>query len=1105
MKWFGFPFLLGLVFSASLYAQEPVAEVPEIDWKTEVNKMDLQSVDLEELKIWARTLGLEETGSREDLVKRIADKLGITFDSSEAANKTVSIEAAESLNTFEMKEIGEDYIRITGKVNIVLNDKDKETSHRITADTLILNKARNILEAKGSVVYTLTRGTQVEVFRGDSLVFRLDDWMGVFYGGSSERDRTVSGKTLRFLFTGEEIHRSGEDVVIMENGLITSSLPKNPYYSIRASKIWILAPGEWGFQNAFLYIGRVPVFYFPIYFQPGDDMWFNPVIGLPEPTDRRGTYLQTTTYFFGKKKEEDSPLSFLQLGESDDTTPRVISGLYLVRDTDAPPVTANQNWTLKLLADLYTNLGVYTGLEGSLTTIGFLESWTFLAGLGFSRNVYPGAPWTPFFFQPEAGLWEQSVWNKSRVGTLELPFRYRLESRAQSMGWSLIWEFWSDPFLGEDFGSRSETFSPFALIGFGPKPSTVTESKKSSLLWSLSGAVNPTVQILNPWITSLSFTPIEARMDYGTRTHPDYLSPDPSREWFAPTRFTLPNFRINLAGELLNFGKATSRTRPVLLDPFREPTPAPVPDPGTTVPAAEPPKVDPLFPQLHLPGPVLGSQVSGAQTTSDNTFVLNYTWNGAWTTDGEYNQLLWIRPYDVDWSVRYARNQYNQSGKLGLTTGILGQTFRSEHSLSFSDRSRWSWFFDDRVSETDKDTLITSDYQNVSTQVTNANQVTISPLLWLFPLRLTTTAYSLGLRLYEKRYKTYDTINNSGVFDEYYPEWKQESVNLHEISATLPWTPFEDSQLLNINLQGKTSLDPRPVERTASINVSSRWETLFSSLSAGIKGNEIEWLPDLLKWTAEWSPFSWKLSNSLDYDLKKQRWSSETATLTGYGLTLRYFQTQTVPYYFDTLTKRWIAGFEGGSFTAGDTFFLPLETSLSYQLPSFIITDDQKITEWNLSTSVNANINIQQYTNSNLSFQTSLTFKIINYLDMSFSASSTNRAFYRYIPGLAESLGLGLFTLNPLEDILRGFYFWDEESRRKSTFKISRLSFSVIHTMPDWTLTFKLEGTPKLEGVPLQYIWSTNFSVLLEWKPISEIRNDLKVDDKGVWTIKTDS
>ncbi len=1108
--------LITILFLASipLHTQEGSATNAD-GWRLEIQKMELISADLEELKTWAQRLGLETTGTALELRSRIAQKLGIELGTDEAPKRRVTIESALSLSTFNLEVVDEDYIRITGGVNIVLTDLEENTSHRITADTLLLNQTRNLLEARGNVTYTLTKGSQVEVFRGEGLVFQLQDWMGIFYGGSSERDRNVGGSTLRFRFEGGEIRRSGKDVVILNEGLITSSVTVHPYYSIRASKIYILAPGEWGFANAFLHIGRVPVFWFPLYFQPGDEMWFNPVVGLPDPTDRRGTYLQTTTYVFGRKKQEDSPFSFLQFSERDEATPRVWRGLYLARDPDRKPEssTQNQSWTLKVLADLYTNLGFYGGLQGNLTNIGILNNWDILMGFAFSRNVYPGAPWKPYVFDPNAEVWEQSVWNKSLLLGVNVPFRYRFETKAQFQGWSLGWEYWSDPFLGEDFGQRSETFTPFALIGFGPKPASASESKKSSLTWFLGGSLMVNTAILNPWVRNFSISPLEMRLDLGTKNHPDYATPDPSREWFYPVRFVSPNFRINTAGEVFKLTTAPrTRERPPIRPP-EELRQEPVP-PQTELPAPEStdsssaqqvrePAAAPKPPGPSLPAPIPATR----QTPSDELGVsevgLGYSYNVGWQTDGEYLSTPWVRPLDVDWKTRFARNQYNQSGSLNLNSRIWGNVVQADQSLSFSDRSRWTWYTDPSLTTLDLNNIYSADAQNVSTQITTQHNLTITPLGFFFLLRQTSLGYSLAFRVYERRFLSYNTLTQTAEYKEFFPEWDTQTVSNHEARFSLPLTPFDDAQLLNLSLQGRTTLDPRPVDRQLSLNLSSRIGIVQNTFSAGIRGNEIEWSPDLLRWGLEVSPWNWKFTNNLEYDLKKERWNSETATLTGYGWVFRYFHTQTVPYYFDPLTKRWTAGFSGGGYTPGETYFLPLEAAVSYQLPSTELNFLDNWVRLGLTANLSGNINLQQYTNATLNFSTSVQFRIVNYLDIAFSATSTNRALYRYLPGLAESLGLNLVTINPLQDIFLGFAFWDDALRKQSNFKLSRLSLALTHLMPDWSLSFRLEATPKLEGTPQQYVWSTNYNIVFLWKPITEIRNNLKVDDKGNITIDT--
>jgi len=133
-----------------------------------------------------------------------------------------------------------------------------------------------------------------------------------------------------------------------------------------------------------------------------------------------------------------------------------------------------------------------------------------------------------------------------------------------------------------------------------------------------------------------------------------------------------------------------------------------------------------------------------------------------------------------------------------------------------------------------------------------------------------------------------------------------------------------------------------------------------------------------------------------------------------------------------------------------------------------------------------------------------LTFKATDLLDLTLSTSSQNSAAWRYCPWLfSGAAGItgdaGDFFKNPLTDIAEGFYFWDEDARRDSLFKLKSLAFKIQYYMHDWSLSFDLSASPSLDTstTPYSYIIDPTFTLLLSWNDLSQIKSSVVKSSDG--------
>jgi hypothetical protein len=124
---------------------------------------------------------------------------------------------------------------------------------------------------------------------------------------------------------------------------------------------------------------------------------------------------------------------------------------------------------------------------------------------------------------------------------------------------------------------------------------------------------------------------------------------------------------------------------------------------------------------------------------------------------------------------------------------------------------------------------------------------------------------------------------------------------------------------------------------------------------------------------------------------------------------------------------------------------------------------------------------------------------INNFLDLSFSTRSENTVIFRYfknIPGMEQHAPIlndypdGPQN-NPIVDLFDSFNFSDESRRRRSGFKLKNFNLRATHNLGDWNAVLGVTMSPYLPHGANQYRINTDFSFLVQWVPISEIKTDI--------------
>lgn len=1096
-----FLLLLWQVFaSGPVHAQEVPVQTAEagLAGDLDIIDMDIRTSTLLELAEWCRRLGLSDGGTKDELAARLRTHYGLPSGTvlRPEGERSIVIESARSTEYFTLEALNEEYARLQG--DVVVSLKEGDTVHRLKARVLMFNRTRNILSASGGVEYQKSGEGAMETFQGESLVLSLDDWTGVFLEGASERSLDKESTTYRF--AGRLISRDREDVTVMTDAVITNASVPEAYWSINASKLWLLPGSEWAILNGVLKVGEIPLLYIPFFFLPGDELVFHPVLGY---RSREGSFLQTTTYLLGRPKAKSSTESSISaiLGSGSDME-RERQGVFL-RSTGKRRKNEEEP-SLSLLFDAYANLGAYLGTELSLPKTDTLGKTEFSFGLGLTRNVYQISP---EYHTPFAQFDGTSDWNASRLFETEIPLRYRfkatgsLSAKALSLSW--VFPFYADPYVDRDFLNRSENMDWFNMVKSGAaadeEPGSV--GVLGSYEWRVSSSANPSLPALAPFMTSLNVSNLSSSLSFGSRSSALYggtVSPD--RSFFYPDRLNIFSFSASLGGRPLSLeigeaaatGGAGAKTAPAAAEAAppasaegRSPWPASRTD-GTPGGSTPPRPADPLVP------PPLAQRFELSSRDTKTSFSLDYRITPSAASDLQFrsSQVNWPESEAIDWDEHSSiLNTVRSDGSLGSTLTVSGGRFTA--GIKFGGNAAWQGYsyMNEEAEEFDtqaeRDAALLRTYRAVAFSTNSELSLALKPLLGDGVWGSTHLQYSLkGLVAKSAFVGTAEDPS----WDVLYGTWRKEDIDIHRLSLNIVASVRDRQQNLTLSadlppedalVAGDTAIRIGRTTSTAKASVEDpfgsplyRPITFTETIDFGLKRNirqELIWDPELGELTSFVSSLalgglsaSFSASYGRAYILEERlgwRVSSGTERLRAKNLAVAY----------------------AGSTKRSDLW----RNRISYSLDL-----DARLA-----------LDLQRYTYSTFYFTIGTTFKVFEFLDLSINAKSQNSVVFRYLQDLPfweQPISLP-GERNPITDLINSFRFDDEGLRVASGYKLKAFELKAVHHMGDWTANLGISLAPYLEKdtSPFRYRFNTQVSFLVKWIPISEIKTEVYGDKDG--------
>ncbi len=442
---------------------------------------------------------------------------------SESASTSLVVNNAENLTTFR------DRVMLTGNASITFTD-DQGVVSQLAADSIIIDTASRHLAALDNVVYSSeSSNAAIQNMEADiiSIFWESGEIKVSNATTSSEKQTAEDADPVTFFTSGETLTYTPGGSILYENGRIGSAAV-DPYSSITASSIAMLPGQDMMISNAYLSIGRVPIFWVPFFFFPGSRVVGNPAFGF---SSTHGSFINTTFELLGSSdrisSSEDSSsfMSMVTTSESGgDLRPH---GAYY---SSSEPLTPIEQWAkdtssyVALMADAYADLGIHAGIDSKLHLLSDTMTIDIFSGVALSQENTSYGTGKFRYYGINSATYENYGLNLS----LSLPF-------------------YSDSRVMYDFGNRVSGFSIMHVVSPPSFPETYTSSistftDKLTLDYTLPS------EYASTYLESFTVSDlaIGADMRWSSSERKYYIE-----------GVTLPSFNMSITGALFSFAGST--------------------------------------------------------------------------------------------------------------------------------------------------------------------------------------------------------------------------------------------------------------------------------------------------------------------------------------------------------------------------------------------------------------------------------------------------------------------------------------------------------------------------------------------------------------------
>jgi lipopolysaccharide assembly outer membrane protein LptD (OstA) len=1090
--------------------------------------MDIRTSTLFELAAWCRSLGLSEGGTSADLARRLRDYYAISAlaPRGEDNRKIITIESARSTEYFTIKEVDEDYARLSGEVKISL--KDGDAVHRIRAWDILFNRTRNIITASGGVEYIKEEGDKIETFRGESITVDLDNWSSIFLGGASERSLQSDNTT--YLFAGTVISRDEEEVIILNKGSISNAKNEDSLWSLNASRVWLLPGSDFAVFNAVLKVGEIPVLYIPFFYYPADEVVFHPVIGM---RTREGNFIQTTTYLLGRPKADSNSQSSLSriLGNSRDME-KTREGMFL-RST-GKKVKDPDTVSLKALFDYYANLGGFLGTELYVPAKGIMGTTDISLGIGLTRTIAldSSGNYTPYFPSYDGSTDN----NKSSLFSWRVPFRYRFKGHTSLSGkygnLSLDMPFYSDPIVDTDFMNRSEEMDWVNMIqqGAAMEEAEGTQTYLGNFVWQLSGRITPNISGLAPYVSSLSLSSFSSTLNFrSVDTRNSYPSTSikrysPSNFFYVPETATLYSLSASIAGTPLRLGYSTTSQATTKTDDVERPDPLKdIGIPRSPFEDREKEDEQTKDESDKLIPPVLNQRFD-LPRIGNTRFSISYRLAPASATTLKFDYAKWKEYSDIDWNeVSTIISNFQGDGSITINLDHSENLYSNAFTYTGNGAWRQIGFLNEDAQDFLSTNPVTGELETDPNKVSAARLQEFRKSFFSTSYGITSTlrplyqnpifgssnlSYSLkGLAVRSK----FDEENSTGdnpQWDLEYGAWNKEKIDTHQFAVNIAAQVMDKSQTLSFitdlpfpsrdaAFTWRTGIRAWISETDANMKISFPEEDIWRKLE-----------PLYITERLVFGTFG-NFSQNFVWNMEERKLTTATSSLNlpKWGLTASFSAANMRGYQYIPPDSG--AALTGWVERPGEPKIHPRDFRLAYaQTFNKKGLWDNRL-QFNVNIRSSMTLDLQRYTNSNFFFSLGFTLGIANFMDLSFSTNSENAYIYRYLRNMPffrdAPIDLpGGSQNNLFLDLINSFRFDNDGLRQSSGFKMKGFQIKATHYLGDWRAELDWTLIPERPANSRQYELNSKVSFLVKWVPIGELKSDITYNKNTppTWVVK---
>ncbi|EED29707.1 conserved hypothetical protein [Borreliella garinii Far04] len=1067
----------------------------------------------EDLKKWALQEGLKETDVlkiRELLLKKfgIDPELFVKGKGLAGSGRyKIIIETTDNLENFTYGLTKDESIIFEGRVNILVEDTKENKKHNIKGDRIVLNKNSKKLYSIGNVEYILDMDANEKLyFYGNEFFVDFDSQNFLLKDGILQKKMQKINRSYSFVW--RKGFKKIDMMLLLWSKLLQQLVNSEPYYSIKASKIWVLPSGDFGFLHAIFYMGRVPVFYIPFFFRPGDSLFFNPSLSL---NPRKGFSLFNTIYLFGNKSSsEDS--SFLDFDfnsvYNSGKKPYIRNG-YLTYFFAENLASSPSKDYVKLIFDIYANLGFYSGIDFDLSnTLGHFKTLEGNFGLGFTRNVYSyDGGYYPFNNRTlKQSLFSFSNLNKGDIFGFEVPFRYLLKFKTEFLLrdalFSIFLEHYSDPYVNIDFRDRIESSTFFSLLNLD-KDSVKEQTSISTFDWNLSSFYsrkfddNSIVDYkLNNLGLSFKLSGYENLYVKSPLEKPKEIN-DPTRKWFYLERIYVPYIDLNFQKDLYNNQWTFSAdTKEMIMRPEIKNLEDKDND-KKSVKEKNTQKIKDLNKDLYIPPePIILKNID-----QFDSFFIRFGINPYLRNNVFFNNHGITSPKDFNYEIKNYLFDIKNKTDIKIHADFYNRLITFENLLYLNTIEYNPLNKDFKVEDKDK-----------KSEHSIINQINLNLLPFIrYPL------FSRSILKFENKStlysfnKKYDTdlkslvAKNSSIF------LSDPETFYQYLTASLIY----DYNYFNAELSGELKNSFEDIKASSEVKLSLDFPYLLQEAGIGIKYYKkfkenaiknpgISTVQSSLNPSEPQKPSSpyknlemspalyykieprylnyFKFSFLAAYDLLINRVSELSFKLNVFDFQFLFAMKDDFEYNYDPL--------KGDFSKVGiTTKLVPYSLDSRYKKEFNVLNLFDKKLSFTLGIDAGWKINLQKFTDNELWSALTFKFKYTEFLEIYFSTFSVNTKTFRYFKGYMDQIGLE--TVNIFTDLLKSFNFFNSQDRKNSLFKIKKFSSGFKFNFYDWKFVGEYNLEPDLlkgsDGI-YSPIWRNNFTIYISWNFFAPVK-----------------